>query len=125
DRNSGDEEAAVRFKEAAEADAVLSDSQKRQIYDRYGHAGLGGMSGMPDFGNAQSIFDSLGDLFGDFFGGGGRRTRGPQPGNDLLLHVEIDLFEAAKGCKKSVTIPRQENCPDYSRSGAKKGSRPG
>jgi molecular chaperone DnaJ len=124
DRNSGDEEAAVRFKEAAEAYAVLSDPQKRQLYDRYGHAGLGGMAGMPDFGNAQSIFDSLGDLFGDFFGGGGRRSRGPQPGNDLLLQLEIDLFEAAKGVKKPVTIPRQENCSDCSGSGSKKGSKP-
>src|SRR5437870_3509500 len=73
DRTSGDEDAAQRFKEAAEAYAVLSDPQKRDVYDRYGHAGLTGM-GMPDFGNAQSVFDTLGDLFGDFFGGGGRRS---------------------------------------------------
>src|SRR5687767_10476526 len=92
DRNSGDDEAAVLFKEAAEAYSVLSDPQKRQVYDRYGHAGLNGMGGMPDFGSAQSIFDTLGDLFGDFFGGG-RRGRGPQPGDDLLLHLELDLYE--------------------------------
>src|SRR6516165_4796948 len=72
DRNNGDEEAAVRFKEVAEAYAILSDSEKRQVYDRYGHAGLSGMGAMPDFTSAQSIFDNLGELFGDFFGGGRR-----------------------------------------------------
>jgi len=123
DRNSGDEEAAHRFKEAAEAYAVLSDAQKRQIYDRYGHAGLGSMGGMPDFGNAQSVFDTLGDLFGDFFGGG-RRGRGPQAGEDLLLHLELDLYEASKGVKKSITIPRKEICSECSGSGCKKGTKP-
>ena len=101
----------------------MSDSQKRQIYDRYGHAGLNGMGGMPDFGNAQSVFDTLGDLFGDFFGGG-RRSRGPQPGDDLLMHLEIDLFEAAKGCTKTITIPRKESCSDCGGTGCKKGTRP-
>jgi molecular chaperone DnaJ len=81
------------------------------------------MGGMPDFGNAQSIFDNLGELFGDFFGGG-RRSRGPRPGDDLLLHVELDLYEAAKGCKKTVTIPRKEICPDCAGSGCKKGTKP-
>jgi len=123
DRNSGDEEAGRLFKEAAEAYAVLSDPEKRQVYDRYGHAGLSSMGGMPDFGNAQSIFDSLGDLFGDFFGGG-RRSRGPQPGNDLLFRLEIELIEAAKGCTKSITVQRQEICPDCAGSGCKKGSKP-
>src|SRR5437868_7726854 len=70
DRNAGDEQAALRFKEAAEAYDVLSNPDKRQRYDRYGHAGLEGMGG-PDFGNAQSIFDQFADLFGDFFGAGG------------------------------------------------------
>jgi molecular chaperone DnaJ len=124
DRNPHDEQAAARFKECAEAYAVLTDAQKRQIYDRYGHAGLNGMGGMPDFGNAQSIFDTLGDLFGDFFGGGGRRSRGPQAGDDLLLRVELDLLEAAKGCTKSVTIPRKEVCPDCSGTGCKRGTNP-
>src|SRR3954451_6755258 len=62
DRNHGDEEAAVKFKEAAEAHEVLSDPQKRQAYDRYGHAGLSGTQ-MPDFANAD-LFDVMGDLFG-------------------------------------------------------------
>jgi molecular chaperone DnaJ len=121
DRNSGDEEAAVRFKEAAEAYAVLSDSQKRQVYDRYGHAGLSGMN-LPDFGSRESIFDVFGDLFGDLFGGG--RRRGPQPGSDLELRLEVDLLEAARGCKKTVNIPREENCPDCSGSGCRRGTQP-
>ncbi|MBI3410503.1 MAG: molecular chaperone DnaJ [Planctomycetes bacterium] len=123
DRNSGDEEAAQKFKEAAEAYAVLSDSDKRHRYDRYGHAGLEGM-GLPDFGNAQNIFDFVGDLFDGFFGGGGRRSRGPQAGDDLLYRLEIDLFQAAKGCKKSLSFARKETCPDCSGTGCRKGTRP-
>src|SRR6267378_5223313 len=90
DRNSGDDEAAHRFKEAAEAYAVLSDSQKRQVYDRYGHAGLNGMGGMPDFGGggAESIFNMFGDIF-EMFGGG--RPRGPRRGDDLGMHLVIEL----------------------------------
>ena len=125
DRNPGDEAAAVAFKEAAEAFEVLRDSQKRQVYDRYGHDGLRGAGGMPDFHGADSIFQAFGDLFGDFFsGGGGRRQRGPQPGNDLGTRLEIDLPEAYRGCKKPLTIPRNEPCAECSGSGAKKGSRP-
>src|SRR5437588_11837224 len=93
DRNVGDEEAAVKFKEAAEAHEVLSDPQKRDLYDRYGHAGLSGTQ-MPNF-NQDSIFEAFGDLFGDLFsGGGGGRRRGPQAGNDLGLAIEIDLVQA-------------------------------
>src|SRR6516164_8749105 len=91
DRNPGDAEAEGRFKEATEAYDVLSDDDKRARYDRYGHAGLEGMS-MPDFSNADSIFDAFGDLFSDLFGGGGggRRKRGPRPGRDLGIAVQIE-----------------------------------
>src|SRR5215470_8913376 len=85
DRNSGDEEAAARFKEIAEAYEVLNDPDKRERYDRFGHAGLEGV-GVPDFGG-RSPFDLFGDLFGDFFGGG---RQGPQAGRDLLLNIELD-----------------------------------
>ncbi len=122
DRNSGDEEAAVKFKEAAEAYAVLSDREKRQLYDRYGHAGLNGL-GLPDFANRDSIFDIFGDILGEFFGGG-RRGRGPQPGADLRFRLEIDLVEAAKGCKKTIHFPRKEACGDCSGSGCKRGTKP-
>src|SRR5277367_4650172 len=78
DRNVGDEDASHRFKEAAEAYAILSDSEKKQVYDRYGHAGLNGMGGMPDFGGAESIFEAFGDFFGDMLGGGRRQRGGPR-----------------------------------------------
>src|SRR3954447_7861493 len=120
DRNHGDEEAAVRFKEAAEAYEVLSNADKRQRYDRYGHAGLGD-GGAPHFQNAEDIFSVFGDLFGEIFGGAGgrRRQSGPQPGEDLVAPLEIELAEAYRGCTKTVTIPREEYCETCSGTGAK------
>lgn len=123
DRTVGDDEAAVLFKEAAEAYAVLSDGQKRQVYDRYGHAGLSNV-GMPDFSSSGSVFDLFGDIFEGLFGRGGRGRRGPQAGDDLGYALEIDLFEAAKGVAKTITIPRHEVCTECSGSGSKRGSSP-
>src|SRR6266581_661244 len=77
DRNVGDAESEEKFKEAAEVYEVLRDPEKRQRYDRYGHAGLDGMN-MPHFNDAQSVFDLFGDLFGDIFGQ--RRRAGPRRG---------------------------------------------
>src|SRR3569833_1268647 len=95
DRNPGDREAEEKFKEAAEAYAVLSDSQKRAAYDRYGHQGLNGSGGFPGFeegGGFSNLEDILGDLFGlgDIFGGGqrGRRNR-VQRGEDIRYDLEI------------------------------------
>ena len=122
DRNVGDEDAAARFKEAAEAYAVLSDGQKRQMYDRYGHAGLTG-AGAAEF-NQDAIFETFGDLFGGLFGGGGRRRRGPQPGQSLGYELEIELIEAYRGAKKEITIPRKEACGECRGSGAKPGTSP-
>src|SRR5437588_10740041 len=84
DRNVGNHEAEVKFKEAAEAYEVLRDPEKRRRYDRYGHAGLEG-AGVPNFNNAESVMDIFGDLFGDIFGGGRRRRGGPQAGRDLQV----------------------------------------
>jgi molecular chaperone DnaJ len=121
DRNVGNPEAEERFKEAAEAYEVLHDAQKRQRYDRYGHAGLEGMN-IPHFSDAQSVFDLFGDLFGDFFGA--RSRGGPQPGRDLQIVVEIELLEAARGTNKTITLSRSELCGDCAGSGSRKGSQP-
>ena len=121
DRNPGDAEADVKFKEAAEAFEVLRDPQKRQRYDRYGHAGLEGVPGH-NFASADSVMDMFGDLFGDLFGG--RRQRGPRRGSDLQVAFEIDLVEAFKGTQRELKIPRQERCNDCGGSGARPGSQP-
>jgi molecular chaperone DnaJ len=122
DRNGGDKAAEERFKEAAEAYDVLRDADKRSRYDRYGHAGLEGFNGAPHFNDARDVFNVFGNLFGDLFGGGQRG--GPQPGRDLQYNLEIDLAEAARGARKTFTIPREELCPECSGSGAKKGTKP-
>jgi molecular chaperone DnaJ len=122
DRNVGDKEAEDKFKEAAEAYDVLHDREKRQRYDRYGHAGLNGMGG-PNFSDAGSIFDLFGDIFGDFFGQRGGRS-GATGGRDLQISLEIDLIEAARGTRKSITIPREENCSDCNGQGYRKGTKP-
>lgn len=125
DRNPGDADAERRFKEAAEAYEVLSDLDKRQRYDRFGHAGLSG-AGVHDFRNADDIVAAFGDifgggLFGEFFG---RRRRGPRPGLDLRINLEIDLIEAARGTTKTIELNRQELCQECGGSGARKGTKP-
>jgi molecular chaperone DnaJ len=114
DRNAGDEDAAVLFKEAAEAYAVLSDPQKRQVYDRYGHAGLESRGAVPDFGNS-SFMDLLNALgLGNMFGGG---RRGQSGGTALQMTVSVTLEEAYKGGGKQVDITRPVACPTCSGSG--------
>jgi len=125
DRNPGDEAAVEKFKEAAEAYEVLSNQEKRQIYDRYGHSGIDGRAnGAPHFRDVGDIFDAFGDLFGDLFGfgrGGGHRVR---RGADIRCAVDIDLFEAAKGTCKSVKFERAVQCPTCEGTGAKPGTSP-
>lgn len=125
DRNPGNEEAVVKFKEAAEAFEVLSHTEKRARYDRYGLAGLEG--GAPHFHDLGEIFQSFGNIFGDsFFGdifGGGGRNRAHR-GADVRSEVEVDLFEAAKGTSKIVRFVRHERCEICSGSGAKPGTKP-
>jgi molecular chaperone DnaJ len=125
DRNPGDEEATRKFKEAAEAYEILSDTAKRQRYDRYGHAGLNGTA-MHDFRSTDDIMSAFSDifgggLFGDIFG---ERRRGPRPGPDLLMKLEIELVEAARGCSRSIEVSRQEFCTDCRGSGSRKGTSP-
>src|SRR5579885_2219246 len=109
DRNVGDHEAEVKFKEASEAYEVLRDAEKRRLYDRYGHEGLKGVA-MPDFGRADSVMDLFGEILGGMFGGGGRR--GPRGGRDLQMALEIDLVEAFRGVQKTIRVPREETCSD-------------
>jgi len=120
DRNVGDAEAEQKFKEAAEAYEVLRDPDKRQRYDRYGHAGLDALN-VPHFNDAQSVFDLFGDLFGDFFGQ--RRRPGPQRGRDRKVEIELELAEAARGVTRSITVSREELCSDCSGSGCRRGTR--
>lgn len=125
DRNPGDKDAERKFRESAEAYEVLSDAQKRQRYDRYGHAGLEG-STLHDFRSPDDIMSAFSDifgggLFGDLFG---ERRRGPRPGPDLLMKVEIDLVEAARGTTKTLEVSRHDFCGECHGSGARKGTAP-
>lgn len=124
DKNPGDAAAEAQFKEAAEAYAVLSDTEKRARYDRLGHGGVsgGGFSGFdPD------TFGDFADVLGDFFGfgfGGGRRRSGPRPGADLRYELPITLEQAAFGFETELEIPRLEKCETCSGSGSADGSDP-
>lgn len=119
DRNPGDPEAEIRFKEAAEAYDVLSDPQKRRRYDQYGHEGLN-TADVRDYShmNIEDIFSMFGDLFG-MSGIGGRRSRGA----DLQTEVSITLKEAAFGTIRTLTFERQDTCEACGGSGAAPGSR--
>lgn len=114
DKNPGDAQAEERFKEAAEAYAVLSDDAKRSRYDRFGHAGLGGAGGFEGFDSAafSDFHDILGDFFGlgDLFGGGRRRGPRRPRGSDLRVDLEIDLEQAVRGHEERLEIARRELC---------------
>ena len=131
DRNPGDRAAEEKFKEAAEAYAILADAEKRSLYDRFGHAGVKSAAGA-GAGFDPSVFQEFGDFadilgnmfgFGDLFGGS-RRRGGPQRGADLRYDLEISFEESARGAETAVQIPRQENCESCHGSGAAPGSSP-
>ncbi|MEN9953086.1 MAG: molecular chaperone DnaJ [Bacteroidota bacterium] len=129
DRNPGDKEAEEKFKEAAEAYEVLSDQDKRAQYDRFGHAGVNGRGGGGAHGmNMDDIFSNFGDIFGDdifgsFFGGGGRqrsggRARGTR-GSNLRIKLKMNYEEIAKGANKTVKVKKYTTCSSCTGSGAK------
>lgn len=132
DRNKGDEEASKKFKEASEAYEVLRDSEKRQKYDQFGHAGIngGGFGGASDFNNAdfEDIFSRFSDIFGgDIFGGAqqgrsrgqSRRRRGVgRPGSDMKLSVSLTLEEIAEGVEKKLKVKKHIKCDNCSGTGA-------
>lgn len=113
DANQEDKSAAEKFKEASEAYEILGNEEKREAYDRFGHAaadghnGFGGGFSGGDFGGG-----GLGDIFDMFFGGSGgtRQRRGPEQGADLRVDMEITFEEAASGLEKDLKIPRTEEC---------------
>ena len=131
DRNPGDKSAEEKFKEAAEAYEILSDTDKKAQYDRYGHAGVSG-NGRGGFGgggmNMEDIFSQFGDVFGDdlfgsFFGGGqrrggGQRSRGIR-GSNLRIKLKLTYEEIAKGVAKNIKVKKYVPCTTCSGSGAK------
>ena len=125
DYNPGDKEAEEKFKEVNEANEVLSDPKKRQLYDQYGFAGVdpayaaqnGGGPGAGGFGGFGGDGVDLGDIFGDIFGGGfggfggsSRRANpnAPRKGQDIRVRITLSFDEAVHGCKKNITITRQQ-----------------
>lgn len=127
DRNPGDKEAEDKFKEASEAYEVLSDVEKRKIYDQYGHEGLSG-AGFSGSRNFDDIFDSFGDVFEEFFGfgrrGGRRKRSGARRGSDLRYDLTIDFEEAVFGADKEIELVKDEECARCSGSGSEPGSDP-
>lgn len=136
DLHPDDKAAEEKFKEVNEAYEVLSDPDKRQKYDQFGHAafdpsaggfGAGGFSG--GFGGVD-LGDIFGDIFGGFggFGGSGARRQqnpnAPRKGADLRISVAVSFMEAVHGCKKTVTVNRKDTCPECGGSGAAKGTTP-
>jgi molecular chaperone DnaJ len=134
DKNPGDKAAEEKFKEAAEAYEILSDPQKRQRYDQYGHAGVGSAAGGGFNGadmNMEDIFAHFGDIFGGHFGGfsgfggfGGsqRNSQRVRRGTDLRVKVKLNLSEIATGVEKKIKVKKQVICSHCNGSGASNGS---
>ncbi len=123
DRNQGNPEAEGRFREVTEAYSILSDGEKKDVYDRYGHEGLQGGG----FGNVGDVFSHMQDLFSEMFSGGfvgfGGQG-GVRRGQDIRFQQRLTLQEAAFGCKREVTLQTPARCDDCVGSGAAAGSKP-
>lgn len=133
DRNPGSKEAEDKFKEASEAYEVLSDTQKRQQYDQFGHAGMGMGGGPHGQGmDMNDIFENFGDIFGDLFGGGAggrgrtKRKTGPtaKRGHDLHKDIEISLKDAFTGTTAEISYSHFVSCETCKGKGTEKGSAP-
>lgn len=130
DTNPGNAEAEAKFKEASEAYAVLSDAQKRQQYDQFGHAAFENGGGGAGAGGFDFNFGDMGDIFGDIFGdlfGGGRSRRsnnGPQKGASVRTGIRIKFEEAVFGCEKEIELTLKDPCPKCNGTGAKPGTSP-
>lgn len=126
DRNPGNREAEEMFKEASEAYEVLSDQQKRDIYNRYGHDGLTG-AGYRGFSGFDDIFSSFGDIFGDIFGfstGHSRSRTAAQAGSDLRYDLRISFMDAALGATAEITVHKYVLCTSCRGSGCAPGVSP-
>lgn len=129
DRNPGDKTAEEKFKEVKQAYEVLSDAQKRQAYDQFGHAAVNGSAGMGGGPQGGAGFGGFGDIFGDIFEniftGGARQghTRAHR-GSDLRYNLDLTLEEAARGTEREIQIPTQTACKECGGSGAQKGTKP-
>ena len=126
DRNPEDKTAEEKFKEAAEAYEVLSDPEKRDIYNRYGHEGLSG-TGFHGFSGFEDIFSSFGDIFEDIFGFGTGRARSrtaARPGADLRYDLKISFMDAVFGTSIDIELEKYENCTECGGTGAKQGTKP-
>lgn len=127
DKNPDDKGAEEKFKEAAEAYEVLSTPEKRQRYDQFGHAGVGGGAAGGGFGgmNMDDIFSQFGDIFGGAFGGfggGGSRGRRVNRGTNLRVKVKLTLSDIANGVEKKLKVNKHVSCKTCSGSGAKNGN---
>jgi molecular chaperone DnaJ len=129
DKNPGDKTAEEKFKELGEAYEILSDPQKRALYDQHGHAAFDRRAGGYGAGGFHDPFEIFREVFGgggifeDFFGGGRPDSTQPQRGNDLRYDMEITFEEAAHGCEKEVAVTKPEPCDACQGTGAEPGSR--